>query len=125
MTRRAALLGLAALGVAPVHAHAQLDRTERQKRRLLRRQARQQQIDTEAIREAVKRGEIEPLRDLMQYFENQTGVEIIDVRHRFIAGQHFYGFKVRTPRGRLRWAVINAATREIMTMREARRRYGQ
>ena len=76
------------------------------------------------MREAVRRGEIEPLRTLMAYFERETGAEIIDVRYRFRAGKHFYGFKVRTPRGRLRWAVINAATREIMTLQEARRRYG-
>lgn len=130
-TRRVLLLGLAALLLAPTEGLAQTGaRRRRLRRRELRRQnrkGRQQRLnrqDADRVREAVRRGEILPLRTLMSYFEEQTGARIIDVQYRFRSGLHFYGFKVRTPAGRLRWAVINAASREIMTRAEAVRRYG-
>lgn len=75
------------------------------------------------VREAVRRGEIEPLRRLMRHFEAETGYEIIDIRYRRAGGDHLYGFKVFADGGRLRWYVINAATREIMTLEDARSRY--
>ena len=129
-TRRVVLLGLAGLLLASGQASAQTGvrrrQVQRQRRRQQRRDRRQRlnRQDNEAVREAVRRGEILPLRSLMSYFEEQTGAEIIDVEYRYLRGQHLYGFKVRTPAGRLRWAVINAATREVMTRAEARRRYG-
>lgn len=129
-TRRVVLLGLAGLLLAPGQAAAQAGVRRRRLRRRRRRQQRRDRgqrlnrQDSEAVREAVRRGEILPLRALMSFFEDRTGAEIIDVEYRHRGGQHLYGFKVRTPAGRLRWAVINAATREIMTRAEARRRYG-
>ena len=120
----ATLVPGAVFGQTAAQRRRQLRRQQRQERRQNRRQGRQS-LDSDAVRDAVRRGEIEPLRTLMQYFQQRTGAEIIDVQYRQLGGRHFYGFKVRTPRGRLRWAVIDAATREIMTPQEARRRYGQ
>jgi uncharacterized membrane protein YkoI len=125
------LLGLAGLLLCPAAAAAQtgarrrqLRRERRQLRRENRRERRQERGDSDAVRDAVRRGEIHPLRELMTYFEQRTGARILDVEYRNRGGQHLYGFKVSTPAGRLRWEVINAATREIMTLDEARARYG-
>lgn len=127
-TRRTVLLGLAGLLLVPDDALAQRRRRrrrrQRQRQRQNRRRERRNRGDGDAVRDAVRRGEILPLRTLMRYFEDRTGAEIIDVQYRYRGGEHLYGFKVRTPAGRLRWAVINAATREIMTRAEARSRYG-
>ena len=128
LTRRAALVGLVASVFVAGDARAQSRRERRRQRRERARQRRQRQRqrqDWDAAREAVRRGEIEPLRVLMGYFETKTGFEVIDVRYRQAAGQHFYGFKVVTGSGRLEWYAINAATREILTRDEVRRRYGQ
>lgn len=119
LSRRALLAGLAGLLLIPATADAQQRRNRR-----IRRNRRQRRQDTDSVRDAVRRGEIAPLRTLMRYFERQTGAEIIDVQYRNMGGRHLYGFKVRGGGGRLRWMVIDAATREIMTLRAARRRYG-
>lgn len=116
LSRRVLLAGLAGLSLIPATSEAQQRRN--------RRNRRQRREDADSVRDAVRRGEIAPLRTLMRYFERQTGAEIIDVQYRNMGGRHLYGFKVRGRAGRLRWMVIDAATREIMTLRAARRRYG-
>lgn len=129
MTRRRALLSALALvlaggGEAVAQTRRERLRERRRERRQRRRERQERRQDWAAAREAVRRGEIEPLRVLMAYFEEETGFEVIDVQYRQVAGRHFYGFKVVTEAGRLKWYAINAATREIMTAREARARYG-
>ncbi len=129
--RRAILLGLLAVCIVGGDAAAQTRRERLRERRRQRRERRQQRQggrqrdqDWAAAREAVRRGEIEPLRVLMRYFQRETGFEIVQVRYRQAAGQHFYGFKVVTEEGRLEWFAINAATREILTREQIRSRYG-
>ncbi len=106
----------AALGVPP--ATAQTDRGFGHRRRLRRQRWRE-------MREAVRRGEIRPLREIIRHFKRETGKEIIDIRYRRAGRHHLYGFKTLTDDGRLQWYVVNAATKEIMTPQEAKRRYGQ
>ena len=75
------------------------------------------------MREAVRRGEIYRLRDLMRIFETTTGHEILNVRARRFRGEFFYGFKVLTADGRVARYVMHARTAEIMTLRDAWTRY--
>ena len=80
--------------------------------------------DRRAYRQAVRRGEAQPLRLIIRNFRDRIRGQIVDIRHRRRGDLHFFAFKVLAPDGRLDWYVVNAATEEIMTLEEARARYG-
>jgi len=113
-----ALAGLAGALLAAPPAAAQTDRGFGNRWRSRRQRWRE-------MREAVRRGEIRPLREIVRHFKREIGHDIIDIRYRRAGRHHLYGFKTLTDSGRLQWYVVNAATKEILTLEEARRRYGQ
>ncbi|GMG80843.1 hypothetical protein LNKW23_00550 [Paralimibaculum aggregatum] len=112
----------ALLGAGSARAQGRRQRQGRQGRQG-RRSPQMRRADRQALREAVRRGEVRPLRELMAEFEARTGFEIIDIRLRRHGGDFLYGFKVITEGGLIDTLVMNAATGEIMTLRDARTRY--
>ena len=95
-------------------------RRRRALRRALRRARRRERA---AAREALNRGEVRPLSELLESFNQEIGGEVVDVTYREgPRGWRGYIVKSVQPGGRLARHVINARTGEIITMREALRR---
>ncbi len=119
LSRRGVLiLGLAALitGVAAGPAEAQRfrRRMRRMRRRAVRRLRRRGGGLPERARGAIRRGEIRPLRDVIQRVRQRSNSEILDVDLHQNANRWIYALRVLTPNGRVRDVFIDGRTLEVL-----------
>jgi len=92
-------------------------RRDRRRRRWRRRERRQ-------LRDAIERGEVRPLHDLMRKFKRQVDGEVLDVRYRERGPNKVYIFIVLLPNGRVTRYVMDARNERIFTLDEAFDHYG-
>ncbi len=102
-TRRFTLLPLALLLAAPV---------------LVPAPARSQQPDFEIARDAVERGEILPLAEVLRRLHRVQPGRVIEVELEYSDGILVYEVELVTPDGRLIEVDMNAATGEILDIEE-------
>lgn len=76
------------------------------------------------MRDAIERGEVRPLFELMRKFERQVKGEVLDVRYRERGGNRVYIFIVLRPNGRVTRYVMDARNERIFTLDEALDHYG-
>lgn len=92
----------------------------RRRRELRRARRRARRRDRAAARDALNRGEVRPLSELLDLFNEEVGGEVLDVTYREgPRGWRGYVVKSIQPGGRLARHVIDARTGEIVTLREA------
>lgn len=75
-------------------------------------------------RQALRRGEVKPLFQLMRTFQAQVDGEVLDVRYRERGQARAYIFVILSPDGRIDRYVMDADTEQIFTLAEARKHYG-
>lgn len=107
----------AAEGLPPWQRRRRQRRRERRRRRWRRRERRQ-------LRDAIERGEVRPLHDLMRKFKRQVDGEVLDVRYRERGPNRVYIFIVLLPGGRVTRYVMDARNERIFTLEEAFDHYG-
>ena len=70
--------------------------------------------DQERARRALREGRIRPLAEILAMVQPRLGGRVIEVELGEEDGRFVYGFKVMTPRGRVREVEVDAATGEIL-----------
>lgn len=108
-----ALMTAAALLGPCSGAHAQGRRRRRRRRALKRFRKRPPHIKKHA-REAMRRGEIRPLRDVFAAVRARSDAEILDVDLHETRRGWVYALRVLTAKGHIRDVFLNARTLEVL-----------
>ena len=74
--------------------------------------------DYQRAREALERGEVLPLGEILAIVEEQVDGRVIEVEFEQEAGQYVYEFELLTPDGRLLEARADAVTGRILSVQE-------
>ena len=124
LSRRGLLLsGLAVclLGVGSHSADAQRFRHRRRmrgvRRRALRRLRRRDRGLPDRARQAVRRGEIRPFRDVLALVERRSNGEVLDVDLHQRGDRWIYALRVLRPNGRVNDVFVDARTLEVVNSR--------
>jgi uncharacterized membrane protein YkoI len=72
--------------------------------------------DVARAREALERGEVMPLADILALVQGELDARVIEVEFEEEAGEYVYEFELITPDGRLLEATAGAVTGRILTM---------
>ena len=72
--------------------------------------------DVSRAREALERGEVLPLGDILAIVEKQIDARVIEVEFEQETGDYVYEFELITPDGRLLEATADAVTGRILAM---------
>lgn len=109
-------------------AYAQRRRRRRRLRRLRRRAIRRFRhrhggIPSEA-RDAVRRGDIRPLRDVLAAVSRRSDAEVLDVDLHEAPRGWVYALRVLTPAGRVRDVFLDARTLEVLQVDDSPERDG-
>ena len=104
---------------SPALADRRGRRRRGRRRRAFRRFRRRGGHFRDKARDALERGEIRPLREVMAKVRRHTNVEVLDVDlHRHPPGW-IYALRVITPRGQVRDVFLDAATLEVLHLGES------
>jgi uncharacterized membrane protein YkoI len=72
--------------------------------------------DYQRAREALERGEVMPLAEILALVQGELDARVIEVEFEEEAGEYVYEFELITPDGRLLEATADAVTGRILTM---------
>lgn len=78
--------------------------------------ARAQLDDVSRAREALERGEVLPLADILALVQGELDARVIEVEFEEDAGDYVYEFELITPDGRLLEATADAVTGRILAI---------
>jgi len=108
---------LAGASVEPVEAQ-RVRRRRRRMRRIRRRAIRRLERRGDGLpdraRDAIRRGEIRPLRDVIAMVKRRSNAEILDVDLHQNGGAWVYGLRVMTQNGRVRDVFVDGQSLEVL-----------
>ncbi len=89
------------------------------RRRAIRRLRQRGRGLEDQARQAVRRGKIRPLRDVMAKVRRHSNAEVIDVDLRKRPGGWVYALRILTKRGRVRDVFLDARTLNILSIEQS------
>ncbi len=104
--KAAAAILMAVVAASP--AVADDDHKERRNRE------RDREINQDAVRDAVQRGEIRPLTDVLKAGEAAMPGQVLGVKLKKLNGRLVYELKILTGQGRVREVYVDGASLEII-----------
>lgn len=74
--------------------------------------------DSDRARNALERGEVLPLREILPMIERETGGRVVEVDFELDGEAYIYEFEFIDPQGRLMQAVVDATTGGVVSIGE-------
>lgn len=78
------------------------------------RRNREREVNQDAVRDAVQRGEIRPLSDVLKAGEAAMPGQVLGVKLKKLNGRLVYELKILTGQGRVREVYVDGASLEII-----------